>query len=477
MKRYSEYASFILIALAVGIFLAVAIPKILYPYEMHWMEGTMLEQVNRILNGKPLYAKPSIYYVPWLYEPLYYYVTELFALVSGLSYPLARIPSVLSTIGVITIIYFVVRKETGRAFYGIAGIGLYLASFGKVEYSFIAARIDPLFNLLLVSSIVIVYYSKRSRSILTGAALLALCYFTKQTALVFAPAFILYFIWIGQWKSALVFFAGLAICIFGGILLLDSAYHGYFSYYTLLVPKAKGTTLRWSYAFNGLFSYVIIRCWLISFIALAMLFLKKSFHSESTNLTNRDILYFGFFLAASLVSGFLGILNFGGGHNVFLPIAALAAIFLPIASQKLQHTKFALLFIPIQIMFLLSMPWRDPRNIAREIDKKNQEVFFAKVSSLPGEVWIRYHGFNRRYTGKADYADIAAIKDILLIKDSDSYNLQAELDSALLQKKWSYIISDVPDTINNYIFDHAEVNLNKVHINDDTMLYIYKPRQ
>src|SRR5450755_2746209 len=98
MQKVARITTYILVLIATAIFLAVAIPKIFFPYEMHWMEGSMVEQVSRILNGKPLYCQPTIYYVPWLYEPLYYYVTAAIASLTGLSFQIARIPSVLSTL-------------------------------------------------------------------------------------------------------------------------------------------------------------------------------------------------------------------------------------------------------------------------------------------------------------------------------------------------------------------------------------------
>ena len=84
MRKIALIITYLLALAAAVIFMAVAIPKITFPYEMHWMEGSMVEQVSRILNGKPLYCRPTIYYVPWLYEPLYYYVTAAISSLTGL---------------------------------------------------------------------------------------------------------------------------------------------------------------------------------------------------------------------------------------------------------------------------------------------------------------------------------------------------------------------------------------------------------
>jgi hypothetical protein len=479
MRKLPIIATYLLVFIATAIFLAVAIPKIFFPYEMHWMEGSMLEQVARMLRGMPLYSYPTINYIPWLYEPLYYYVTAAIASLTGLTFQIARLPSVLSTLATVVILFFVVRKETGKAFFGVAAAGLYLAAYGKVEYCYVMARIDPLFNVLLVACFVTLYYSRTSRSIIVGSALLALSYFTKQTALVFAPVIVIYLWRVRGWKLAAIFLSSLALFILGGVFILDKIYDGWFSFYTIRVPGGKGKTLRWAYAVDGLLFFVILRCWLLTVI-LALLPVKVFFQKKREDLSSAS-LFFGIFFATSIIAGFLGILNQGGGHNVLIPAAAACALFLPILvhdfSEKKKLSTIVLWLIPIQLCFLLANPWKDPRNIAMEIDKKNQEEFFRYISALPGEVWIPYHGYMEKYSGKNSYVDMAAVCDVLLVGDSSSRHLQYQLDTALLYRHWSYIVSDLRDTIPHYIFAGTMMNLNKSHLNDDTLLYIYKPEE
>lgn len=435
----------------------------------------MLTQISRIVNGRPLYTAPTIYYVPWLYEPLYYYVSALIASVVGVSFQAVRIPSILSTVGILIIVFIVVRRETGKTFYGIAAIGLYLAAYGKTEYVFVMARLDPLFNILLVASFVIIYYSRTNRSIILGALLLALSYFTKQTALVFAPAIVLYLWRARGWKPALFFAGACTLFVLGGIVILDKIYDGWFTYYTLLVPRGKGKTLRWGYAINGFFAYLLLRCWLVTTVTLFLPIKTYFSKNDEGNATH----FFGFFFANSLLAGFLGILNMGGGHNVFLPTAAACALFLPIFVHQLslQHKLFRikLWLIPIQIALLIALAWKDPRNIARTIDKSNQEEFSRDIESMSGEVWIAYHGYTEKYTHKTEYADINALQDVLLVDDSASHILQHELDTALLHKHWSFIISDIHDTFPHYSLYKSTANLNKIQSNDEALLYIYKP--
>ncbi|MFI5264029.1 MAG: hypothetical protein ACHQM6_05905, partial [Candidatus Kapaibacterium sp.] len=251
------------------------------------------------------------------------------------------------------------------------------------------------------------------------------------------------------------------------------------SYYTILVPAAKGKTIRWRYALEGLLYFILLRCWLATAI-LSILPVKAFFQKKRESLSLAS-LYFGLFFAMSILAGFFGILNFGGGHNVLIPAAAACALFLPILvselSVKRRVAPYIVWLLPVQIAFLLSNPWKDSRNIATESDKKNQEEFFHYTSLVKGEVWVQYHGYLGKYNAKAAYADIAAVRDVLLVDGSASHDLRSQLDSALSGKHWSLIISDLRDTIPQYVLTGTMKNLNKSHLNDDTLLYLYKPEE
>src|SRR5262245_11397892 len=56
-----------------------------FPYDLEWMEGGALVHVARILEGSPLYVPPSLEFTPYIYTPLYWYVSAGFAKVMGLS--------------------------------------------------------------------------------------------------------------------------------------------------------------------------------------------------------------------------------------------------------------------------------------------------------------------------------------------------------------------------------------------------------
>ncbi|MBL8716184.1 MAG: hypothetical protein JNL79_09325, partial [Myxococcales bacterium] len=59
------------------LYVFVALRRLVYPFDLEWMEGGMVDQVRWILAGHKLYVKPSIDFVPFIYNPLYFYVSAL----------------------------------------------------------------------------------------------------------------------------------------------------------------------------------------------------------------------------------------------------------------------------------------------------------------------------------------------------------------------------------------------------------------
>jgi hypothetical protein len=113
----------------IGSYLAVALLRIGYPFELEWMEGAVANHVLRVLNGQPLYASPSIDFVPFIYAPFYFYVSAGFATVLGFSLFPLRLVSFLSSLACFAIIYAFVRRETGSRFFGLLSAALFAATF------------------------------------------------------------------------------------------------------------------------------------------------------------------------------------------------------------------------------------------------------------------------------------------------------------------------------------------------------------
>lgn len=99
------------VAVAVGyvaLFFYVALSRASYPFELEWLEGSMLHEVMRVLEGKPLYQEPSLEYTPFIYPPLYFWLSALSAMLVGPGFLALRSVSIAAAAGC-----FVLRHHRG----------------------------------------------------------------------------------------------------------------------------------------------------------------------------------------------------------------------------------------------------------------------------------------------------------------------------------------------------------------------------
>src|SRR5262245_26729943 len=60
-------------------FVVAAAFRLTYPFPLEVTEGAAIVQVQRVLEGQPLYLQPTLEHVPLIYGPLYFYVSSLVA--------------------------------------------------------------------------------------------------------------------------------------------------------------------------------------------------------------------------------------------------------------------------------------------------------------------------------------------------------------------------------------------------------------
>ncbi len=480
IEKILKWVLVFLSILAIGHWLYLGGRRLLYPYEVSWMEGSMLDQILRLLQGKSLYTVPTLEYVPWLYQPFYYYIAAGVAKLTGLTFVNVRIISVLSTIVSALLIGYVVHKETNKnKFFAIIGVGLFLVAYGKVGYSFESARVDSLFLVLLLIGCVVTLYAKSKSAVFFGALILTLSYFTKQSSVFFFPgiAFLMAF---RNRKYAIAFTLSLVFFILCGTILFHIITNGWYEYYTLYIPSAKRKTFQLLSGVSDFFSYVTLRCWLVTIILFILSVISGIFtRTKSYAVSNRSI--HDYLFLAALLTAFVGLGNEGGGKNVLMPVAAFTGISLPLIadsmikrSKKEFSTILYLGLILIQFMMLISNPYAFPQNIPTKNDELRQEAFLDSIRVLPGELWIPYHGYMPHSAGKETFAELRAYGDVLLMNDSTSHHLKYSLDSTLRAHRFTRIFDDQRDTFPGYILKYITPNLHKPIVFTDTM-YVYTP--
>ena len=98
LERTMRWLAIALGAAFILVVLALSLLRLLYPYEVEWMEGAMVDHAIRILAGKPIYTAPTIDFVAWLYPPLYYYAVAAVMKLTGIGFFAGRVVSFVSTL-------------------------------------------------------------------------------------------------------------------------------------------------------------------------------------------------------------------------------------------------------------------------------------------------------------------------------------------------------------------------------------------
>ena len=77
----SQRLAYALVGLPATLLMAMVVfviaQRYAYPYQLEWIEGSVLQHVVRVLDGQPVYAAPDMHFAPALYTPLYYYAAAV----------------------------------------------------------------------------------------------------------------------------------------------------------------------------------------------------------------------------------------------------------------------------------------------------------------------------------------------------------------------------------------------------------------
>jgi hypothetical protein len=230
--RLALRAAAALLGLAViGGYLGIALARLGYPFTLEVLESNSLVEVHRILAGQPLYAAPTVSYVPDGYPPLYFAVCAAAASVLGQSYLPLRLVSLVSSLACFAIVARLVQRETASAAIGVAAAGLLAGTYFATSTWFDVARVDSLFLALSVAGL---YLARRMRGpwgAIAAGLLLGAAFLAKQTALAEGAA-VLAAVALGP-RRRLAIPAALAYAAVLGAstLALGLASHGWYLYY------------------------------------------------------------------------------------------------------------------------------------------------------------------------------------------------------------------------------------------------------
>lgn len=435
-----EWAAGLTAATFVLAYLFIAAHRLSYPFDLEWMEGSMVHHVWRVLAGQPIYGPPTLDFTPFLYPPLYYYVSAAVARVTGLGFLPLRLVSVVSSIAVFWFIYRLAERDTRSRYAGVLAVGLFAATYRLGGAWFDLARNDSLFLALLLATVYLVRFRESSAGWAWAGLLLALSALTKQTALLMSLPLFLYAALVNRRKAM-----GLALA-FGAVLGgVTATYHlrdhGWYAFYVLRLPariqeSAAERAPFWTHDILGSMP-------IASVLAVAALVTLVPWR-------DRRSAFWPLIAASSLGAAWISRLHSGAYDNVVIPAYACLAVLAAIASRRIpdraapSHRPFVRLAIAVLcVVQLVALRYPVQDQLPTAHDAELWRDLELRIAAVHADVLVPFHSFVPTPSGPVMHAHSWAVMDVLRSGDAATKEqLARDIASALDRRQFGMVVID-----------------------------------
>jgi hypothetical protein len=441
MASVARLLSYAAAAVAIGVYLGVALLRVDYPFEIEWMEGGSQGHVERILAGDPLYAPPSLDFTAFIYTPLYFWLASGFSFVFGGGFGPLRATSLVASLLCFGLVGHYVTRAAGDRGAGWLAAGLLAATFEISGSWFDLARVDSLFLVWTLAAVSVLRFGRTASAGVVAGLLAAAAFFTKQSALpVFAP--FLLCAWFERRALWWAFFATFAAVVVAGSIALTASTDGWFSYYAFELPARHG--LRWR-KLETFWRWDLLAKLPIATLAAAAFFLR----GRTQRLGGRR--RFDACLAIGLIgTSLIARLHSGGYVNVLMPAYAGIAIFAGLASAAFSRgvtearRPAAALVVSLLFLIQFGLLAYDPRGeLPGEDDRAAGEALLATIWAEDGDVLVVHHGYLPGRVGKPTSAQWMAVRDVLRAgRHPAGERLHGEVVAAITGRRYAAIIVD-----------------------------------
>ena len=440
-----------------------------YPLELEWMEGGSLHQARRVLDGEPIYAPPSLAFIPFLYTPLYPGLVALAGAVFGLSYSLARVISIVSTLAAAAAIWKIVAGEGRSLVHRAAAVGLFFAGYIFSFRWLDLARADATFLALVLWSL---YWLRRAdreradagswRAALVAGVLMALAFWTKQTAALFVIAG-------GLWtlrmpvRSLLAFGGSIALIDGVGVLLGQALTEGWLWTYIYELHQSHAfNRVRFTRKTWGMFVHAAP--FLVALILWrapsALRRVSMPGQQAQADGARRGLHFWSLMLVAALLASALGYSTQWAEPNAFIPGVAFGASFVVLvcperfgegpsgvaaAGLVLAQLLFAFVlepqYQPIQdrgvSAIAESYRWQDPwRTLPTRAERERADELRDWISTEGGSLWAPQRPWWSSIGGGAGHLGSMGLTDI---SKEERAALRRELRRVLAEGEYRWV--------------------------------------
>ena len=406
--------------------------RFVYPYDLEWMEGGMLDHALRLAHGQPIYAPPSVDFIPYLYTPGYPFAVFVLGKLFGIGYRLGRFVSLLGFFTVVVLGYVYARREGGSRAAAACAIAIIFGAFVPTGTFYDLARPDSLFMGLVTAGLLIGWWKRHSYGGGVAAALLLVAaFFVKQTSSVFMPVLGLALL-LAVPRTAVVYGLTLAVVGLPSLWLSNRASGGWFwTYVSVLHRKHDFFPAR---AFLGTPGRLAL------ILGPAILLVPWALVRRRTP----GLVYATFIALAGIGAACVSFGTQWAFTNAFMPGVMLPAIAIGVAAGRLlddtreapPRLRSAAVYLLLALSILTApgglMPvaarvlpesWGlnalrnptgyDPRLfIPTARDRAAGDQLIAKLRAVDGEVLIPFHPFYAHLAGKRTYLHRMGVMDI-----------------------------------------------------------------
>lgn len=429
-----------------------------FPLDLEWMEGGELVHALRLARGQPLYVEPSLEFIPFLYTPFYPALVAALSHVLPLGYALGRGLSIAAFFGALAALTTVTIRKPGwgggsaledqpgpaRSRLAVASA---LAAAGTVAAGFVFSgsfydlvRADSLLLLLQVLALVLLVGGRRARSAAAAGGIIALAFFTKQTASLMGGALGLACL-IANWRRALIYGVAAAATLAVGLAWLEHGSHGWFWTYVF--------RLHQSHEFFAHRAYVEtpLRLLKAQGPVLAAALLAAGGLALGRRLVRSDLLI-GTAALAGLLAACIGFGTQWAFDNAFIPAvffpALAAAVWTArLAQQGLRSGRGGALVVAALALGLLGaqslrvpLPER-ARWVPGPADRTAARRFLQTVRGLEGPLFIPFHPFYAVLAGRPAHLHRMGVWDV-----AATYGRPRGLDDAIASERFDHIVLD-----------------------------------
>ncbi|MFO7652840.1 MAG: glycosyltransferase family 39 protein [Candidatus Krumholzibacteriia bacterium] len=445
-----------------GLFVVLAFLRVPYPYELEWMEGGAVDHVRRLLEGHRLYGPPTLEFVPFIYTPLYFWVSALAAAVLGVDFLALRLVSAAAAVAAFLLLSELARRETGSRAAGLIAAGIFAATYRASGAWFDVARVDILMVALLLAALLSYRRAESWRGDVAAGMWLCLAVLAKQSALVLGASLLLHGLVTRPGWRRLALPAGTVLPLLVSTALMQGGSDGWYVYYVLDLPRQHALAPEfagWWFWRGDLLAEVPVLLALAAALPAAVLratVLRATALPAAVRLRyRRDALLAALLLAGAVAAAWLGRLHSGGWDNVLMPLHAVLSLLAAVTYQAARRrftactdprAAAAAALLPLLILVQLAwLAYPPAAQLPTTADRAAGDAMIARLRGLPGDVFIPYHGHYAALAGKPSWAHAAAVSDVLRGDDPRrTEDLLELLRDALAEGRFTALVLDEP---------------------------------